>query len=140
MTANLGVFHSSLRQRVPEFFDSRRYKSLENLGKDLVHVPGLLLAAFTSYMCHLIEAGHSEDRNVKVGFELIEEWSQSADPVIQNYVITEIFENIRLPKYGEQYFKQRLGIAGRNLYEEWLEYPPEDRLNSKVDESDSGPY
>ncbi|MDD5302159.1 MAG: hypothetical protein PHS14_03535 [Elusimicrobia bacterium] len=127
---NSGLFFSSLHRVLPEFFDSDEYKRLVALGGDLARNPGLLCAAFTSSLCRLLESGHAEDLAVIVSFDLIEEWSLNTDAQVQNYIITEIFENVRLPKIGEQYFKTRLGPASRKLYGEWMEHPPEDRLGS----------
>ena len=125
---NSGLILASLRRVLPQFFDAPEYVRLKNLGRDLAEIPGLVCAAFARYLCRLLEMEPAEPTLANACFNLIEEWSSHSDPNVQNYVITEIFENVRLPKLGEAYFKQRLGENSRKLFEEWMEYPPEDRM------------
>lgn len=125
---NSGIIESSLRQCAPEFFDSDEYKSLVGLDPKLTQLPGLLCGRFTSFFCRLLEE-KKVDSETQAYFDLVESWVRSDDSAVLNYVITEVFENVRLPGLGVSYFKSRLGPRARELYEEWMEYPPEDRLN-----------
>lgn len=127
---NSDIIESSLRQCAPEFFDSDEYKSLVGLDPKLAQLPGLLCGRFTSFLCRLLEEKMA-DSDTQVYFDLIESWVRSDDSAVLNYVITEVFENVRLPNLGDSYFKSRLGMRAREFYEEWMEYPPEDRLSSK---------
>lgn len=124
---NSGIIEASLRQFAPEFFDSDEFTSLVELDPKLAELPGLLCGRFTSFFCRLLEERKSAPETQNY-FDLIESWVRSDDSTVLNYIITEVFENVRLPSLGDSHFKSRLGPLARKLYEEWMEYPPEDRL------------
>jgi len=124
---NSGIIESSLRQCAPEFFDSDEFKSLAALDPKLTQLPGLLCGRFIKFFCRLLEE-RQVDSETQVYFDLIESWVRSNDSAVLNYVITEVFENVRLPRLGDPYFKSHLGPLARALYEEWMESPPKDRL------------
>lgn len=125
---NSGIILASLRRVLPQFFDAQEYLALKALGQGMGENPGLVCAAFARFLCRHLENSSAEGGLVVACFNLIEEWALHIDPAIQNYVVTEIFENIRLPTLGEQAFKERLSEHSRKLYEDWMEYPPDDRL------------
>lgn len=117
---NSGLILASLRRIVPEFLDTEEYVGLKNLGRDLAENPGLVCAAFARYICRILDAGSAHSNLVERCFNLIEEWASHSDPEIHNYIVTEIFENVRLPKSAEGQFRYRLGANSRHLYEVWM--------------------
>lgn len=117
---NSGLILASLRRVLPQFFSSQEYEELKKSGRELAETPGLVCAAFTRYLCRTLEENPTMSSATSC-FCLIEEWASHTDPVIQNYVVTEIFENVRLPKLGEGFFKDHLEARSRKLYEEWME-------------------
>lgn len=125
---NSNLILASLRRILPQIFESEEYVRLKAAGRDLAETPGLVCAAFTRYLCRLLEKEPLKVAAIVACFNLIEEWASHKDPAIQNYVVTEIFENVRLPKLGEKYFKDHLGDNSKRLYDEWMDSPPEDRL------------
>lgn len=112
-----GIIESSLRQCAPEFFDSKEYASIARNPK-LASMVGLLCAAFTSFLCRKIEGG-ADRSETQTYFDLIESWVKTQDSAVVNYVITEIFENVRL-LVDASAFKQRLGPAAHKLHEKWI--------------------
>lgn len=121
------IILSALRQKAPEFFTSDEYLRLARLDPKFKENPGLICAAFTKLLCAKLERREDADKY----FEIIEGWATTKDPEVENYLITEVFENIRLPKVGEARFKSELGPAAKQLYEHWMEDPPEDRLSAR---------
>lgn len=119
------IILGTLHRKIPEFFSSETYLGLKELGRDLETYPGLVCGAFTRFLCVKFESG----QEVEICFDVIEEWAATRDSNVENYLITEVFENVRLPKLGEDAFKNHLGPQSRELYEEWMEYPPQDRLS-----------
>ncbi len=125
---NSGLILASLRRALPQFFSSQEYEELKDSGRELAETPGLVCAAFTRYLCRILEGNLAPTASATSCFALIEEWASHSDPIVRNYVVTEIFENVRLPTLGERSFKDRLEDKSKKLYEEWMENPPEDRL------------
>lgn len=119
------IILGTLRQKAPEFMSSEEYRSLQNLGGKLTESPGLVCAALTKFLCAKLERGDAAEKY----FVIIEGWASAENWHVENLLITEVFENVRLPAVGEQAFKDRLGPASLELYERWLESPPEDRLS-----------
>lgn len=121
------IILGTLRRKAPEFLKSDEYLGLSGPGKDLTGLPGLVCGAFTTFVCAKLERQEEADKY----FEIIEEWASSRDSNVENYLITEVFENVRLPKVGEARFKSELGPVSLQLYERWMEDPPEDRLSAR---------
>lgn len=121
------IILSALRQKAPEFFTSDEYLRLARLDAKFKENPGLLCAAFTKLVCTKME----KDEEVGKYFEIIEGWASTRDSHIENYLITEVFENVNLSTSGEEQFKDNLGPIARQIYERWMEDPPEDRLSAR---------
>lgn len=117
---NSGLILASLRRVVPEFFDTEEYLGLKKLGRDLAEIPGLICAAYARYICRILDGQTSHSNLVERCFNLIEEWASHSDQEIHNLIVTEIFENVRLPKSGERQFSDRLGASSRRLFEVWM--------------------
>lgn len=120
------IILGALRQNAPEFFNTDEYLRLAKLDPKLAEYPGLVCGAFTSFLCAKLE----REEDVRKYFEIIEGWAATKDSYIENYLITEVFENVNLPTLGEERFKGNLRPISLQLYKHWMEYPPEDRLSS----------
>lgn len=114
-----------LRSKAPEFISSNYFRRLDEKSAVLT---GIVCAAFTRFICDMIDGGADEAKTKKY-FDIIENWVASGDDSVQNWVVVEMFEVADVPTRGLQEFKDRLGAKSRELWEEWLEYPPEDRLS-----------
>lgn len=115
-----------LRHKAPEFFSSTPYRELSPKSAQL---PGVICGAFVNFICEKIQGNSSDAADTRKYFDIIEEWASLGDDAVENWIITEVFENARLPKLGIEHFKSLLHPKSRALWEEWLEYPPEDRLS-----------
>lgn len=119
------IILSALRQKAPEFFTSDEYLRLARLDPKFKENPGLICAAFTKLLCTKME----KDEDVDKYFDIIETWVSLKDAHVENYLITEVFENVNLQGLGEERFKDNLRPTSLSLYERWMEDPPEDRLS-----------
>lgn len=117
----------ALRQKAPEFFTSDEYLRLARLDPKFKESPGLICGVFTKLLCTRMQ----KDEDVERYFDILEIWATAKDAHVENYLITEVFENVNLPASGEEQFKDNLRPTSRQLYERWMEYPPEDRLSAR---------
>lgn len=114
-----------LRRDAPEFFSSRYFQELSPKSATL---PGIICGAFTNFLCERLENNSPDTAATSIYFDIIEKWASFGDDAVENWIITEVFENVHLPKLGVEHFKFLLRPKSRSLWDEWLEYPPEDRL------------
>lgn len=113
-----------LRRDAPEFFSSRHF---QELGQKAATLPGIVCGAFTNFLCERLENNSSDTTATRIYFDIIEKWASFGDDAVENWIITEVYENVRLPKLGVEHFKSLLRPKSRSLWDEWVENPPEDR-------------
>jgi hypothetical protein len=113
---------SLLKEIVPDFFESAEFKQLR---VDDVKLPGIVCARFAAYLVWLHET-FNQKRTEKIRSNLakcylaIERLASSGDPLVQNVVVTEIFETLDCGLIVLEQIKSRLGPQARALYDEWI--------------------
>lgn len=104
-----------LIQRVIGFADSDEYHLLDD---DDRKYPGIVCGAFASYICRINGQGGETDVIIDNAFEVIESLCLTQYSDVEDYIVTEILENINFYEYPELIGK--LKHRSKLLYDRWL--------------------
>ena len=108
--------------RVKGFSDSSEYEALDSEDR---LVAGLVCAALAGLLQRFElqvmdkQLTDPEAQTLSDIYQVVEELSASTDPTVQNYVVTEIFENLS-DESAEQAVVRRLGPRSKELYDRWM--------------------
>ena len=104
-----------LIQQVIGFADSDEYHRLDDEDRKY---PGIVCGAFASYISRIYEQGGDIDLIIDNAFDVIESLCLKQYSDVENYVVTEILENIHFNEYPELIGK--LKNKSKLLYDRWL--------------------
>ena len=118
-----------LKEKVIGFKDSQQFKKHI---PDTLLIPGVICGVFAKYLVGLEHRSEESPYTkkelssaVKSCYEVIEAFSQNPSDVIQNYVVTEIFENLGCEKLLREKIKSKLLPHSKQLYDtyaDWLDH------------------
>lgn len=110
---------SAIKKFVPSFIQSDEYRKLDVQEQ---HVTGLVCAAFAKFWSELARL---EDRNesqiLNACSEIVELLSLSNNAEVQNYVVTEILENLSENECVMARLRAMMGESTTRLFSRWLE-------------------
>ena len=104
-----------LIQQVIGFADSDEYHRLDDEDRKY---PGIVCGAFASYISRIYGQGGDIDLIIDNAFDVIESLCLKQYSDVENYVVTEILENIHFNEYPELIGK--LKNKSKLLYDRWL--------------------
>lgn len=113
-----------LKEIVPKVFSSPEGASLTQTEEKL---PGVVCSRLAEYLVRLMEEFNAGTRDadtkneISKCFSAIERLASSSDPLVQNVVVTEIFEVIDCGPVVKKQIKSRLGPKSIALYNAYIE-------------------
>ena len=104
-----------INENCPEYFLSLEFTSMYLEDKNVV---GLICSSFTRYWGRMLDSGDAPQFAKCVN--TVEILASSDDDMVENYVVTEILENLPEKMDSPDFVMKKFGSNTKKVYDRWL--------------------